>query len=305
MKENGIPPLREPSEAALRDDLIARLRTGAISPEDAEREAVERGLGPIEVAPNPAAHDPMRKPAWSFPMALAWIMTRNSEFTRDHDNDYRELCLWFRPDGQGCITAQPGPMNVLLLGIEMNLEGRGEEFNASKYELWAALGEGRLTAYAEKEIPAFHWAKLQVYVDHAHRDYFSRDPLGVDYRSVILPRAEIIALWPPRIEAAAPTSENGPVSEDTRPSDIVTDRTGRQGRPSSRELIEIECKRRIAEGEALPGVGAESRAIAEWHKREHVPKGLRPVSAGTVENHIRAIHEEWRGTVVPTKTATK
>src|SRR4030095_3988386 len=134
VKENRIPPLREPREAALWDDLITRMKTGAISPENAEREAAESGLGPIQALPNPAAHDPMRKPAWSFPMALAWIMTRNPEFTRNNDNDYRELCLWFRPDGQGYITAQPEPMNVSLLGIEMHLEGRGEEFNASKDE---------------------------------------------------------------------------------------------------------------------------------------------------------------------------
>src|SRR5712671_2694660 len=72
-------------EFILKNDLLARLSEGEITTDAAEAEAANLGIGPLEYAPDPALHDPMEKPHWSFPMTLAWIIWRNGDDVREWD----------------------------------------------------------------------------------------------------------------------------------------------------------------------------------------------------------------------------
>jgi hypothetical protein len=65
-------------------------------------------------------------------------------------------------------------------------------------------------------------------------------------------------------------------------------RTGLQGRPTIKHLIEHEFERRAAAGETLPTLFAEARALRDWVIKEH-PKAPLP-TAKTITNNLRAAY---------------
>jgi hypothetical protein len=76
-------------------------------------------------------------------------------------------------------------------------------------------------------------------------------------------------------------------------------RTGSAGRPSAKEFIQIEFKRRLQDGEIRPvegGLAACARTLVKWweaKRRGYDPPGP-SVTPGTIENMIR---ELWRAAV--------
>ena len=62
----------------LRQELFDRIATGIITPMDAEAEAGSRGIGPLNSTPGLSVLDPMKERRWTFAMALAWILWRDS-----------------------------------------------------------------------------------------------------------------------------------------------------------------------------------------------------------------------------------
>jgi hypothetical protein len=81
-------------------------------------------------------------------------------------------------------------------------------------------------------------------------------------------------------------------------------RTGSAGRPTAKEIIIAEFKRRIETGEVTPyrhgGLKEEGERLFHWWEKErqtHTPPGPE-VTVGTIENQIRA---SWRALAAQTK----
>jgi hypothetical protein len=88
-----------PSDHAKRDDLIARVIAGTMSPAEAEVEAARLGLRAIEYRPNPNDFDPMQERFWTLPMAAAWIAYRTVDAVRENWDRYRLECVhWVYSD---------------------------------------------------------------------------------------------------------------------------------------------------------------------------------------------------------------
>jgi hypothetical protein len=77
-------------KADTRDTLLDLVRRGQFPPDEAEREAIRRGIGPLASKPDPFKFDPEGMPWWSLPMALAWIAWRNTDSVREHCAEYSE-----------------------------------------------------------------------------------------------------------------------------------------------------------------------------------------------------------------------
>jgi hypothetical protein len=83
----------------LRDRLIDEVKHGLLTPEQAEAEAVQRGLGPLATTPDLDNFDPMSEAHWTLTMAAAWIAFRTTEAVREWWDKYRDECqVWrFQP----------------------------------------------------------------------------------------------------------------------------------------------------------------------------------------------------------------
>jgi hypothetical protein len=74
--------------------------------------------------------------------------------------------------------------------------------------------------------------------------------------------------------------------------EVISDRTGAQGRPTSRHLAEAEFCHRIAIGAVQNTLKAEAQALSDWLKQTHA--GMAQMSRKTVETCIRDAHRAWR-----------
>ena len=72
----------------------------------------------------------------------------------------------------------------------------------------------------------------------------------------------------------------------------VSDRTGAQGRPTSRHIVMQEFQRRIENKAVLDALGEEAQALSDWLAAEH--PGFPPMTRKTVENSIRDAHRNWK-----------
>jgi hypothetical protein len=68
--------------------------------------------------------------------------------------------------------------------------------------------------------------------------------------------------------------------------------TGAPGRPSSRNIVEAEFRRRIQSGEVLDRIGKEATYLAGWLEKVH--HGAHPMTAKTIRNTIREEFNEQR-----------
>lgn len=69
-------------------------------------------------------------------------------------------------------------------------------------------------------------------------------------------------------------------------------RTGAPGRPTSRQLVELEFERRRLKGEALNTIGAEAEALSRWLRVQH--KNQPQMKEVTVANTIRRAFNSGR-----------
>jgi hypothetical protein len=109
----------------------------------------------------------------------------------------------------------------------------------------------------------------------------------------------------PEPDTADQPAEPAPLSADEPgPADgadereLVSDRTGAPGQPSSLHLVEREFTRRIAAGELVkPGLKEQATELRAWFVAKY--PGLRPMTVGTIENHIR--EDYWKAHRKPTE----
>jgi hypothetical protein len=78
------------------------------------------------------------------------------------------------------------------------------------------------------------------------------------------------------------------------PTGEVFYHTGFAGRPSGRNLVEAEMKRRAESGELEPSLVAEVKALAVWYAQTHPYPEWPPLQPGTMRNTLRGLYRELR-----------
>jgi hypothetical protein len=220
---------------ASRDDLIDAVENGRMSPEEADAEALQLGLEPLLLKPDPAAYDPMRVQFWTPVMSVAWILWRTPDKVRQAWADYVAQCRQWRfhrwsvelegVTQEGYRLEEYDPPSLVRLrfaeAAEDVVEGGARSKQASvaqaQVEFFDSLRTGALTATGlpfpeggrRAEIPTAQWADLH-YVNSSQEDRFVQNrafPSG-GYRLVLLAREQVVKLWkpmPPRLPLELPS----------------------------------------------------------------------------------------------------
>jgi hypothetical protein len=203
-------------------------------------------------------------------------------------------------------------MRDLLERDRCQVQQRFELLVLAEMSLVEALQAQRLTAMGRgkgthlQDIPALiladrsamvsvqWWDTLEVEIKGQIRNSFT----DVQFRT-----SEVLAIWPVtppheeeaeekvcglvnrNIWPAGNVSVNGPVES---PSRGPSDRTGAQGRPTSRHLVEGEFQRRRETGAVLETLRGEAQALSNWLKTAY--PDLAQMTCKTVENCIRPLY---------------
>jgi hypothetical protein len=235
-----------------QDRILDRARRGEITAREAEAEAERRGLGKLASCPPAEDFDPCKRPAWTLPMALAWIAWRSFDEVREWDSEYRDACLEWRtstdgPEGrrlQRRDAATVWEFECMGYLRVSELEGGATERELdvdlpkrTKAALWAALRAGKgITADGipgggpRRPIPAIQWEDLESFERNGGRDAlcFHHAPDRVAYERVRITQAQILARWPPTDTKAEKSSP------DTNPEAVTApiEPLPKSGRPS-------------------------------------------------------------------------
>lgn len=201
-----------------RGRLLDQVRLGEMSPQEAEDDAKEKGVGPFAVRPDPALHDPLSKPNWTLTMALAWISSRDLKKVAHWDKDYRDKCLdWFliradalspwghelRPlssaDARRFEEEETAPIGEHVVTIDRKAVQDARE------DLWSALLEGKITAEAipagerrRVPVPAYEWQDMTTARADGlglERLIFKLTPGRDAYLDPRFPRDAILGIW--------------------------------------------------------------------------------------------------------------
>lgn len=224
-----------PGGDSRRDQLIQQVRSGAISPEEAENEALRLGLRAIAYRPDPTDYDPMRERFWTLPMAVAWIAYRTVDAVREIWDAYRLECVhWLYSDqfkapglsGFDLFHFTPGNLRRLKMAEKLE-EAREVDRDYSMPvvdaidALWQALrgscfeASGIDLASGKREIIDALRLQDLVFGEDEHRDVLrERDPIGIGpvrYRDITVPMGGVRGLWVVR----------PPLTPQTRLPDLV------------------------------------------------------------------------------------
>ncbi len=209
-------------KAQTRNALLDMARRGLFPPDEIEREAVRRGVGPLAHKPDPSNFDPEGMFWWSLPMALAWIAWRNTEAVREHCAEYREdWIIWVPrssnvPVGDGFARVDGHELKSVgrstacrLALIESSLKSSGNlppttkmTVSEAEQELFDALAAGRIVAIGKDrvgeplDIPQREWPYLQLF-EEQECDVLKRNALDREatYSEIRLRRDDVKNLW--------------------------------------------------------------------------------------------------------------
>ena len=110
-----------------------------------------------------------------------------------------------------------------------------------------------------------------------------------EYVNIVGHRDDVLALWPPKVDA--------PADQIEEPQTVLPFRTGAAGRPSAADHIVDEANRRISSGEFVPrprGLAPFARDLADWwekERRKFTPPGP-AMKRGTIENKVRDLWQK-------------
>lgn len=225
-----LPDLEE--MRAQRRKLLGKVRAGRLSPQEADDEAYEAGLGTLSRLIAPKEYWPTARPNWTLPMVLAWISWRTYSEVREWDDEHLRLQRdWVRStslntaaSAQGYelvrrkrpTSAQFAKWGHLRFGPWLaDADGKPLVLMASLPEsamptLRRALAMGRLAALgipggrgARIEIPTPEWEDLEVEADAGGNETFRRkqQPKLVAYTDVLFPQTAVLAVWPPHVRS--------------------------------------------------------------------------------------------------------
>ena len=192
-----------------RDDLIHKVRIGEFTPHQAEQEAAERGLGPIEQRPDERDYDPHLKVYWTIPMAVAWISTGEIDEVRRQWPEYRDKKIswrivdWIGPEGTRYKwSLEPDAPARLLDYITICSEAETTKRLESKLLLWNAMQECKLTAVGTDikgsriEILGYLWESLDCMTTEKPPDRYRSGNSSDQFDHVEVLSSAVKSLWP-------------------------------------------------------------------------------------------------------------
>jgi hypothetical protein len=206
-----------------RDILIDRVQRGEITPDEAEANAREAGVGPLATTPEPVDFDPEKSVWWTLPMALAWIAWRDIRHVREHCSEYRVECNFWAPVSRK-IPAEEGRTFKQISGHELKrvqaasvarlklvgyyMSSHGELPDSTQMtvaeaqkNLIDALSAGQLIAIAKDaaskivEIPQREWPFLNLSEDWG-QDILQYQDFGLAFSDVRLKQEDLKRVWP-------------------------------------------------------------------------------------------------------------
>jgi hypothetical protein len=205
---------------SMRDEILARVRSGEMSTREAEDWAAENGEI-FSTEPDPERFDPMTEPQWTLPMAAAWIIERSGEKVRKQWDIYRSGWLCWEllgPPDFGSELRAVGPANLDV--FRRDVDPFEDDMRPFAHELCFALRSGQLSATGVSRarkvrvlISEFAWngpfhrieRKTRPHAIYAvDADASSEERV---YCEVRVPRDEVIAIWPPLAPSSITSSE--------------------------------------------------------------------------------------------------
>jgi hypothetical protein len=242
-----------PSKPADRSWLFEELSEGRLSPDEAEQQASELGLGPLNPPLDPEQYDPMHLTHWTLPMAVAWISWRDMERVREVSPDWRKDALGWRwrdyrlsgDDGQprdisGWYLEREYHDTPALLFLSLSeavevSEGTGDDTRQfsiaeARRALWQALADGDLDATTLENgrihpIAAAEWGWLETGEDGGKDVLYVRDSgvlLPRYPHPVLLSRRAVILQWPTPAERMQPQKDMAAIIQEAAAALQVT-----------------------------------------------------------------------------------
>jgi hypothetical protein len=158
-------------------DVITKVKSGRMTPDEAEAWAEEHGHSPFVFRPSDeVSTKALKERYWPFALAMAWIPTREPSAAMHAWNSYM---TW----GAARFAIQP-------------------KFVDAREELLAALRQDRVAASGRadlqrprEDIPAIAWLDLRL-VRYGGHDRFYRDEASVAYIDVFVDAEQVRAVWP-------------------------------------------------------------------------------------------------------------
>ena len=216
-------------------DLLAKVRSGQLSPDEADEAAFYAGVGPFSRVPSPDEYWPTSKAHWTLPMVLAWIAWRTFSEVREWDAEYGPLRLDWGPVGPRIGTSSnagytlyrrrhPTSEQFLKWGGKRfgpwvkGRDGRPAVFGEATPKeamsmLRKALEAGDLVGYGvlsasapHSEIPAHQWIDITI-VPSRDGDEQLQCGTGsnrITYRDVRLPSRLVMEVWPDHARSGLP-----------------------------------------------------------------------------------------------------
>ena len=261
-------------------------------------------------------------PLWLTAMqAVAWVCTRNVNAMWRADLEHRYGAAsdepegfteeWF-PSGQGItlltldawhgcchedadwiIPSDPGRERLLkwlragdVRGIGTDAEGRRRPVDPGEWrDITLGSGTDSRELVPHRAPPRYgedaRWRDILIARDDLFRVCERRNEPHGDLGSSISTGSSNAATTTGALAEGQPDQRTG----RHQSIGLVSDRTGEQGRPSSRHIVVAEFQRRVETGGLCSTLGAEARWLSDWLASNY--PALAPMTRKTVENRIR------------------
>ena len=208
-----------------RSEILASVRRGEMSHEEAELRARAEGIEPFSKRPSLDDFDPFRQATWTFEMTIAWIIWRDADHVREFWADYQnEVWEWsealevIEVDGRkrwskGMRLDQGKVSGFLLQFAATFQDGNGakdgrplNDFRSAWDDLASKLTDAKLVgaariAQSEKlfELRADEWSNILIPLSRPEDGgtiEFKTKETKVELFDICFPSKDVIALWP-------------------------------------------------------------------------------------------------------------
>lgn len=211
-------------DAAARDEILALAGVGKLSPEEAERRALEESIGPLAHEPDPSIINPMKLSTWTLAMATAWVAARQVSCVQRVSCEFAaatkrwKLGEWEAPTDNGGIEegegwfleSLPSPTFRTVLLLESRCKSDSSLSNPwlmsaddARKEIWKSLAEGKLNAEALHksagpiEVQSREWLYMSLIAEKG-RDILQYQANGHEapFTDLMFKKDQLLGAWP-------------------------------------------------------------------------------------------------------------